>query len=384
MKRKVCIVIISRANYGRIKSVLKAIDNHPDLELQLIVGASALLWRFGKVIDIIKQDGFKINTTVYLTIEGENPTTMAKSTGLALIELATSLENLKPDIVLTVADKYETLATAIASTYMNIPLAHTQGGEISGSIDESVRHAITKLAHLHFPATKLSAERIIKMGERPDTVFTVGCPSIDLINEISTDLTTDIFEKYGGVGKGLDLSKPYLLVLQHSVTTEYGNGYNHINETLKAIYDLGIQAIVMWPNVDSGSNEIAKGIRVFRESHKNLDFMHFFINFSIEDYIRILNNCVCIVGNSSSGIRESAFLGVPAVNIGSRQAGRELGRNVIDVGYDSKEIKDAILKQLEYGQYKRDYLYGDGSAGEKIAKILAELNEIEIQKKLAY
>ena len=178
-KRKVCIVVNSRANYGRIRSVMQAVQAHPELELQLILGASALLYRFGNVAELVMDDGFQPVATVYSIVEGETPTTMAKSTGMAIMELATQFENIKPDLVLTVADRFETLATAVASSYMNIPVAHTQGGEVTGSIDESVRHAVTKLSHIHFPATELAAENLIRMGEAPDTVHCTGCPSID-------------------------------------------------------------------------------------------------------------------------------------------------------------------------------------------------------------
>jgi len=382
--RKVCVVVVSRANYGRIKSVLRAINEHPDLELQLVVGASALLERFGSAHKIIKNDGFKIDGMVYITIEGENPTTMAKSTGLAIVELATMFENLKPDIVLTVADRYETMATAVASSYMNIPLAHTQGGEVTGSIDESVRHAVTKLAHIHFPATKKSAERLIKMGEDPSTVFCVGCPSIDSLVDADLTLKNDIFKKYGGVGAVLDLRKPYLLVIQHPVTTEYGQGLEQISRTIKAIHELQIQIIMLWPNVDAGSGEIAKGIRLFREHHGlNVDYIHFFINFSVEDYAKVLNNSACIVGNSSSGLREGSFLGVPCVNIGTRQSGRERGKNVVDVEYDAQAIKNAIEYQLSNGRYEPEMIYGDGRAGERITNILAQV-PLRIEKRLTY
>ena len=164
-KRKICVVVNSRANYGRIKSVMRAVQEHPQLELQLIVGASALLYRFGNVADLIRADGFTPSSTVYTIVEGETPTTMAKSTGLAIMELATQFENMKPDIALTVADRFETMATAIAASYMNIPLAHTQGGEVTGNIDESVRHAVTKLSHLHFPATAQAADYLVRMGK---------------------------------------------------------------------------------------------------------------------------------------------------------------------------------------------------------------------------
>lgn len=381
-KRKICVVVASRANYARIKSVLHAIQNHPNLELQLIVGASALLDRFGKVVDLMKQDGFKIHSTVYIVVEGENLTTMAKSTGLAIIELATVFDNLRPDIVLTVADRYETMATAISASYMNIPLAHTQGGEVTGSIDESVRHAITKLAHIHFPTTELSQERLIKMGEDPKMIFKVGCPSLDLILEQDLPPLYDLFDRYGGVGAKIDLKKQYLVVLQHPVTTEYGSGFLQIKETLQAIQELNMQTIWLWPNVDAGSDDIAKGLRVFREKNRDCP-VHFFKNFSTEDYLRLINHAVCLVGNSSSALREGAFLGVPAVNIGTRQQGRERAENVIDVDYDAEQIKAAILKQVEHGKYTPSQLYGDGKSGKRIADILATC-DLKIQKSLTY
>ena len=227
-KRKICVVINSRANYGRIKSVLSAIRERDDLDLKIIVGASALLHRFGEVHKIIDKDGFTPSATVYSIVEGETPTTMAKSTGMAIMELSTLFENLKPDIVITVADRFETMATAIAASYMNICLAHTQGGEVTGSIDESVRHAVTKLSHLHFTATERATEYLIRMGENPERVHLTGCPAIDLVANIDLTLPSDIFTRYKGVGPELDTEKPYLVVLQHPVTTEYGEGFTQI------------------------------------------------------------------------------------------------------------------------------------------------------------
>ena len=381
-KRKVCIVVNSRANYGRIKSVMTAVKNHPNLELQLIIGASALLYRFGNVADRIRDDGFEPSATVYSIVEGETPTTMAKSTGLAIMELATQFENIKPDIALTVADRFETMATAVAASYMNIALAHTQGGEVTGSIDESVRHAVTKLSHLHFPATAQAAEYLVRMGEDPETVHYTGCPSIDLIADLDLTLPPDIFTRYQGVGADLDPTKPYLVVLQHPVTTEYGSGFEQITQTLMAVERTGIQTAWLWPNVDAGSDDVSKGLRVYREAHAP-DWLHLYRNFAAEDYARLIRNAQCLVGNSSSALREGAYLGVPAVNIGSRQQGREHGPNVVHVGNDADQIAAAISLQIAHGAFPTSELFGDGSAGDKIAEILANA-EIRIQKRLAY
>lgn len=381
--RKICVVVFSRANYARIKSLLRAIDDYPGLELQLIVGASALLWRYGNIIETVEKDGFKIACMVHSIIEGGTPGTMAKSTGLSIIELATTFENLKPDIVLTVADRFETMATAVTASYMNIPLAHTQGGEITGSIDESVRHSVTKLSQIHFPATQKAAERLVKMGENPETVFMTGCPAMDILTTMGDyQLPSHIFQQFG-IDKGkMDPEKPFLLVLQHPVTTEFGQGLSQIEATLKAVNNIGMQTVWIWPNADAGTDDIAKGLRVFKDENRGSK-IQFFLNFTPEDYALLLANTACIVGNSSSGLREGSFLGTPAVNIGTRQNSRERGSNVIDVSYDAAEIEAAIRKELAHGRYQPEYIYGDGKAGKKIADILASVN-CQQQKVLYY
>ena len=384
IQKKICIIINNRANYARIKTVLIAIKKNKKLKLQLILESSAILERYGSVDRIIKKDGFKINEVIYTVIEGENPTTMAKSSGLAVIELTTIFSNLKPDVVLTIADRYETLPIAMSAVYMNIPLAHTQGGEVTGSIDESVRHATTKLAHIHFPATKKAAKNIARLGEDPKNIFLTGCPSIDLIKGEDLKINKKFVEKYtpAGVGSNLDFSKKYIVVLQHPVTTEYGSGLKQINETIKAIKDLNIQVAWLWPNVDAGSDTISKGLRAFRESKKAKN-IQFFKNFEPGDYLKLINNCSCIVGNSSSALREGAYLGIPAVSIGTRQQNREHGKNVIAVSHDAKKIKLAILSRIKSKRFKSEKIYGKGDAGMKIAKILSNV-KVKIQKKLNY
>jgi len=382
--RKVCVVITARPSYSRIKSVLTAINAHPDLELQLVVGASALLERYGPVVDVIRSDGFTPNAVVYMVVEGENLVTTAKSTGLGLVELATLFDNLKPDVVVSVADRYETIATAIAASYLNIPVAHVQGGEVTGSIDEKVRHAVTKLSNIHFVSNKQAAERVIRMGEEPDTVFVTGCPSIDLAAKVKRENgeNFDPFTNYTGVGGHFDPATGYVIVMQHPVTTEYTDALQQIKVTLEAIQQLALPTFVFWPNVDAGSDRISKGIRHFRETSQ-MKNVHFFKNLAPEDFLKLLANARCLIGNSSVGIRESSYLGAPVVNIGNRQSGRDRGPNVIDVGYSTFEIISAVRRHLSNGNYESSTLYGDGYAGERIAKVLAGI-PLKIEKRITY
>jgi UDP-hydrolysing UDP-N-acetyl-D-glucosamine 2-epimerase len=381
--RKVCVVVGSRANYSSIKSAMRAVQAHPDLRLQLVVGASALLDRYGTVLDLIERDGFEPDEKVFMLIEGETPETMAKSTGLGLLELPTAFDRLEPDVVITVGDRFETMATALAATYMNIPLAHTMGGEVSGNIDESIRHAVTKFAHLHVPSSQDAADRIIRMGEDPATVHVVGCPRMDLVAEVLAqpgDGLSELFRE--GVGGTFDFDQPFLIVSQHPVTTEYGDGKRQITETLRAVQALDLPAVVLWPNADAGAEHIATGIRTFRE-HEDDSKLHFFKNLPTSDYVRLMRKTACLVGNSSSAIREGSFIGTPAVNIGPRQEGRQRGSNVVDVEYDREEIADAVRGQVEHGPYEHEPIYGDGNAGERIAAILAD-NDVSIHKRMTY
>ena len=381
--RKVCVVVGSRANYSSIKSAMRAVRDHPELQLQLVVGASALLDRYGTVVDVIERDGFEPDEKVFMLIEGETPGTMAKSTGLGLLELPTAFERLEPDVVITVGDRFETMSTALAATYMNIPLAHTMGGEVSGNIDESIRHAVTKFAHLHFPACTDAGDRIVRMGEPPDTVHVVGCPRMDLVAEVladGEDGLSDLFDV--GVGGEFDLHQPFLIVSQHPVTTEYGDGERQITETLKAVQEVGLPAVVLWPNADAGSEDIARGLRKFRE-HEDDSRLHFFKNLATDDYVKLMARTACLVGNSSSAIREGSFIGTPAVNVGSRQEGRQRGSNVADVGYDHSQIVDALRAQIDHGRYEHEPIYGDGRAGERIADVLSRV-ELRLDKRLTY
>jgi UDP-hydrolysing UDP-N-acetyl-D-glucosamine 2-epimerase len=374
-KRKICVVITARPTYSRFKTALFAIQNHSKLELQLVVAGSAILDTYGNIDKIIEEDGLKIAQRVNMVIAGENLVAMAKTTGMGLIELATTFSNLKPDAVVTIADRSETLATAIAASYMNIPLIHIQGGEITGSIDEKVRHAVSKLADLHFVATQKAKERLHKMGEQPSKVYVTGCPSIDLAKTaIETPcINSSKLLNLSGVGAEIDINREYIVVMQHPVTTEYYQSKTSILETLKAIYELRIPTFWFWPNVDAGSDGTSRGIRSFREKH-TLNHIQFIKNLNPTDFLKLLLGSKGLIGNSSAGIRECAYLGVPVINIGSRQENRERGENVCDVGHDASEIINATKNMLSQNKFKQNTLYGTGNAGIEIASLISKVS----------
>ncbi|MEG0691990.1 MAG: UDP-N-acetylglucosamine 2-epimerase [Oscillospiraceae bacterium] len=381
--RKICVVITARASYSRIKTALIAIKENKGLELQLVVSASALLRNYGNAFQQIINDGFDVKDKIFSVVEGESVVASVKTTAISLMELATIFAKNKPDAVVTIADRYETIATAIAASYMNIPLVHIQGGEITGNIDEKVRHAITKLADIHLVASKKAAERVIRMGENPEKVFITGCPSIDLAAQTLEEsvLDYDPIEKYGGAGEKRIYPENYYIVIQHPLTEESEKAKEQVLETLYAMKEIKKPVYWIWPNVDAGSDETSKGIREFREKEKP-DNIWFFRDIPSKDFLKLLFNCNAVVGNSSVAIRECSFLGVPAVNIGNRQAGRDRGENVIDVSPNRAEILDAIHKH-EYSTRKRSNVYGGGNAGKNIAAILEKV-ELTFTKKLTY
>lgn len=390
-KRKtITFVIFSRANYNSIKSVIGEIKkNKRKFNYKIIVGASAVGKKFGNVVNLIKKDGFKVHYQINNIVESNGLDSMVKTTALGMLDLAEILKKNKTDIVFTVGDRYETMATAVTAAYMNIPLAHTMGGEVTGTIDESIRHAITKMAHIHFVSNKDSHKRVLKLGENKKTVFNVGCPRNDLLktiinNKYLSNRSLKEVCKYGvGDFEEIRKSEKFLIVLQHPVTTESNLSNKQIIETLKAVNKTGLKKIILWPNADAGYEEISREIRKFRE-HNKLNNYRLIKNLPIEIYAHLLNQTSCIIGNSSSAIRDGSFIGTPAVNIGTRQNSRLRGSNVIDAGYNMKEIYSAITKHLKNNKFKKSYLYGKGDAAKKIIKILKKITKIKIQKKINY
>ena len=381
MKKKIAVVLVNRANYARMKPVMQALQREPDVDMQTICAGSMLLDRYGCARNVVAADGFNVDAEVYLQLEGSVPITMVKSIGLAVIEFASEFNRIKPDFVLIIGDRYEAMAAAIAAAYQNICLIHLQGGEISGSIDESTRHAITKLAHYHFPATQRAAEYIVAMGEDPDTVFPLGCPTSDVVLAASNDLPQDVLGRLG-VGTSIDFSKPYLLVLFHPVTTDIGHQEEQMDAVLETVRHLNIQTVLLWPNIDAGSDLVSQAIRRFREFHHEFP-LHAYKNLPPDIYIPLLNHAACCIGNSSSFVRETSFFGTPVVLVGSRQDGREWSPSVIRVEPLQPEIEAATKNQLAHGRYEASDLYGGPGVSGRIATQISKLTPYA-QKQLHY
>jgi UDP-hydrolysing UDP-N-acetyl-D-glucosamine 2-epimerase len=379
--RRICVVLVDRANYGRLKPVMGAIHAHRDLDLQVAAAGTMVLERFDRPVDLVRADGFPVSAEVYMELEGSTPMTMAKSVGFGIVEFANELQRLRPDFVLVIGDRYEALSATIAAAFMNIPVVHLQGGEVSGSIDESNRHAITKFAHYHFPATRRSADYLVRMGEDPATVLGVGCPSSDIARSIDRQLHADVVNARGS-GIEIDVDQPYLLVVFHPTTTDYGSESSQMQALLRGLDELRIQTLLLWPNIDAGADHISKTIRMFRD-HMDERWLRLRTNLSPEDYLRVLANTACAVGNSSSFVRDSSFFGTPIVLVGDRQEGRESAENVVTVPPIAERIAAAVQAQLEHGPFAPSTLYGDGFVSEALANALATIDPY-VQKRLAF
>lgn len=375
--KNVCIITGTRADYGILKPVMSEIKKDKKLKLSIIATGMHLSRQFGYTIKEIEKDGFKINKKIKTVTKKDSLSEMAKSLGYGIIGITEALEQIKPDILMILGDRTEALASAISGAYINIPVAHIHGGDSAASthIDDSNRHAITKLAHIHFPATKRSAERIIKMGEKPESVFVVGSPSIDSILNEKMYEPEEISKKYG-----LNLYEPILLVVQHPVSTEIKDNAKHIVETLNALKELKHQTILIYPNADAGGREMIKVIKKYEKYH----FIKTFKNISHKEYLSLMKIASVMIGNSSSGIIEAPSFKLPVINIGTRQKERERAENVIDAKYEKKDI----IARVEKALYDKVFLkkvkkcknpYGDGKSSKRIIKIL---NEMKIDKKI--
>lgn len=384
--RKVCVITNSRADYSRLKTVLSSLNERKDVDLQLFVVGTHLLSHYGMTVKEIIKDGFNVSYEMYTEVNGSVPATMAKSVGTTIIELSSAFKNFSPDIVVVHGDRYEALAAAITASMMNIPVAHIQGGEVTGTIDEHVRHAITKLAHFHFPSSEDAKERIIRLGEKPENVFNVGCPASDLLlseKEISfEELKKQVFKITKKEDWKNNFDENFFLVVYHPVTTEFNKIETEVENIFQALTEFDNSIVMLWPNIDAGSEKIVEVIKRF-EKIESLK-IGVFDNFPINTFVNLMRYAKVMIGNSSSGVREACYFGTPVVNIGTRQQGRERSKNVIDVGCDKDDITEAIREQLKHGRYDISYLYGGGTAGKKIADILTSVNVDDTQKRITF
>lgn len=380
-KRKICFIITSPIHYSRNILILEELKNRGDVELHVVIGGAALMSKymskFGNVENLLRADGFKNIHEVYFYLDGDAPISKTKTMGLGIIEFSSIFNEIKPDLVVVRGDRFEVLSASIAANYLNIPVAHIEGGDLSGTIDESVRHAITKLAQVHITTNAPARARVIKMGENPKYVFDFGSPDIEVVDKFSKKKWK--VAKETGSGYEIDLKKPYLMVMYHPVTTELEKIRQNIAIILNSIKEIDMQTFWFWPNADTGAEEISHELRKFKDKHpeSKIRFMRYL---APKDFLSLLGSAKCLIGNSSAGIKECSYLGIPVVNIGSRQNNRLRAENVIDVDCNEQKIIKTIKKQINIGRYKSSGLYFKENTSNKIAETLATV-PLYIQKK---
>jgi UDP-N-acetylglucosamine 2-epimerase (non-hydrolysing)/GDP/UDP-N,N'-diacetylbacillosamine 2-epimerase (hydrolysing) len=382
LTRRIAYVTGSRADYGLFSEPLKRIREHPNLDLSLIVTSMHLEPEFGLTVREIEADGMPVAAKVRNLLPGDSGGNQARAVGNAVLGITNALEDLRPDILLVLGDRGEMLAGAIAAVHLNIPVAHVHGGDVTGTVDELVRHAITKLSHVHFAATEDSAERLRRLGERPEHVHVVGAPGLDYLSRFEPIADDELQAEVG-----VDLSSPFVLFTQHPVTTEMSDAAAHMEMSLNALELAGVQVVATYPNADAGGRAMIQVLERWRDRA----WLHIFPSLGQRRFASLLKKAAAMVGNSSSGIIEAPFFGVPVVNIGSRQAGRLRAENVLDVEDDQEAVRSAIVCALSDEDFKTRARsarnpYGDGRAGERIVEVLdsVELGPQLLNKRIAY
>lgn len=373
-KRKICVVTGTRAEYGLLYWLMKELKDDKQVEFQLLVTGSHLSPEFGYTVKQIEEDGFRITKRIEILLSSDSAVGIGKAMGLATISFTEAFAELKPDILVMLGDRFEMLAVGQAATACRIPIAHIFGGEITeGAIDDAIRHALTKLSHMHFPATEKCRRRIIQMGESPDRVFKVGAISLDNISKAQTYTQNELEEKIR-----VFVDKDTFLVTYHPVTIEQDSGLKGFNEMLQALGQFPTKKIIFTlPNADQGGRQLFNLIKEFSDTHRS-SFV--FPSLGQKKYLSALMHCSVVIGNSSSGIIEAPSLGIPTVNIGPRQDGRERAPSVFDVGESSREIVAGINKVLSpsfrpnVNPELSPYYSGNGYTSEKIKNILVDID----------
>lgn len=367
-------VLSARASYSRVRSVLLSLQEMSEIQSHVALIASAASLKYGKLESYLKHDSIEINWKIESQADAALDSSMVRTTSYSMLGLADYILNKKIDGVLIIADRHETIAGAIASSYLNRKTFHLLGGEISGNIDNKVRYANSFLSDYHFVATPKSKERLVSCGIASESIFNTGCPSLDYLSqarELNQNTNSNLL---GGVGLSpSELFKSrYIVILQHAETTARLSPREQIKVVIDAVEKLQIPALWIWPNSDLGSDEVLREITKARESGK-LKHVHFERSIDPQFFISILKSADCIIGNSSVAIRECSLIGVPAVNVGSRQINRERASNVIDCEFLPESVYQATVKQLQHGPYEPSSIYGDGKSGKRIAELISKL-----------
>ena len=374
-KRKICFPILSRAYYARMKLLLTRLHADPAFEPQVILGGSIMLGRYGeKALADVEASNFNIKERLLNVIEGGNHAAMAKTAGLIALETSNIFEKLNPDIVLICGDRFEQLALAMSAAYLNKTIAHIEGGDVTGSIDESVRHAITKLSHIHFVTNNAAKKRVIQMGENPKMVFNVGSPDLEFVKHSNKKINNEEINARG-VGENIDINKPFALVVLHPVTSDLDH-IRGVEAIYNALSKIKLPAIWFWPNADAGTADMSRRLREIHDQKSSSGVkIRFMIDLLPDDFVALVRKAAVVVGNSSAGIKEAPFLGVPTVNIGRRQSGRLKGPSVMDVdaAYDAPKVAQAIGYQLKHGKYSGFCGYYKPDTSRNIVKILSKI-----------
>ncbi len=370
--KSLATIVSARASYSRVRSVLIELEKNQTIDSHIILTASAASPKFGRLASYLDQDSLKVSWKIESQHDTSTDSSMIKTTATSMTAIADYLLNCHIDGVLVVADRHETIAASIASSYLNRKTFHLQGGEVSGNIDNKVRFANSLLSDYHFVSTQGAAKNLELCGLNPSSIFVTGCPSLDLVKLGAID---DLYElNLGGIGLKVDqlFQDNFIVVLQHPETDCIIAPRKQIQQTIDVIDELNFPALWIWPNSDSGSDDLIREISSARESGK-LRNVHFERNIDPNVFLQILGKARCIIGNSSVAIRECSLIGTPAVNIGGRQKNRERGKNVIDVDFSSNMIRSAIAEQLSRAFYEPSNIYGDGQAGSRIASLISKI-----------
>lgn len=376
-KRKVCFVITSYIHYSRNFLVLRELQKRPDIELHVVVAGSALIAKYSarraNVLDMLERDRIKHVYEIHFNLEGDKPVVKTKTAGLGVIEFSAVYNQINPDVVLVRGDRFEVVSAALAALLMGIPIAHIEGGDVTGTLDETIRHVITKLSHIHFTTNDAAKKRVLKMGEDKHYVFNVGSPDIEVVEHVlKKQKPTDLDMKNTGSGATVDLSKPYVMVMFHPAHNELKRLPEYTRLLLETLHELNIQTLWFWPNFDAGAEEgITREIRLFDDkvAEHQIRFLRYL---PPEEYLTLLNHTQCLIGNSSAGIKECSYLGIPVVNVGSRQHRRlRDGTHVCDAAYTKRSLIKCITRQLKQARYPKSKVYYKPHTARQIATKLA-------------